>query len=104
MVIGATAMGLAGSERAPRSPTPEECAGHRTFRGTSADATQLQGRSIELAPARRSAQLLAYDEREPGPSRVHRADLDVHESERQRDVADDVLGDVGLHLRGLLGP
>src|SRR3954468_22396593 len=46
-----------------------------------------------------SAVFHANDEAEARPGLVDRADLVVHQAERQRDVADDVLGHVGLHVR-----
>jgi phosphatidylglycerophosphate synthase len=39
-----------------------------------------------------------------GPHVVHGAHLHVHEPRRQRNLPDDVLGDVGFHLRRLLWP
>ena len=55
--------------------------------------------SAELEDRRRSPQLLADHELQPRPRLVDRADLRVDEPDRQRDVAHDVLGDVGRHAR-----
>src|SRR5215217_6467356 len=43
------------------------------------------------------AQILANDELEARPDLVHRADLDINIAHRQRDIANDVFGDVGRH-------
>ena len=50
------------------------------------------------------ASLPAPDEPEARPRRVDRRDLRVDEPERKRDLADDVLGHVGRHLRRTLRP
>ena len=41
---------------------------------------------------------------ETGPNLADRADLDVHKTQRERQFPDRVLGDIGGHFRGLLGP
>lgn len=51
-----------------------------------------------------SAQLFADDELEAGPGVVDGADVHVDEAEGEGDFANDVLGDIGRDLRGLLGP
>src|SRR6186713_2705624 len=50
------------------------------------------------------AVLLADHELQPRPFLVHGADLHVHESQRQGDLANGVFRDVGGDLGGLLGP
>src|ERR1700679_3129870 len=47
---------------------------------------------------------LADDQLEAGPNLADGADLDVHEPHREGNVSNRILGDVGLDLRGLLGP
>lgn len=50
------------------------------------------------------AVFLAYDEPQAGPRLVYRADLVVDESGGEYDLAQYVLGDVGGHAGGALGP
>src|SRR4051794_27822505 len=57
---------------------------------------------IRIPP--RSAMFLAYHQLQPRPDVVDRTDLHVDQMHRQRNLADDVLGDVGRHFRGALGP
>src|SRR6185503_14312013 len=57
-----------------------------------------------MSISRRGPLALADDELQPGPDFAHWAHLDVHEAERQGDLADRVLGDVSLELGGLLRP
>src|SRR5688572_28964899 len=46
----------------------------------------------------------AHDELQPGPHVIDGTDLDVDEAERQSHLSNDVLRDVGRHVRGLLRP
>ena len=66
-------------------------------------ARRVSGHQPSRQPSQRPM-LAPPDELQPRPGLVDRRDLDVHEPERQRDLAHDVLRDVGRHLRGALRP
>ena len=46
----------------------------------------------------------SYDQFQPGPHFIHRADFDIHHSEGQGHHADDVFSDIGGNLGRLLWP
>ena len=105
------AVAEAWAERLPRRDAGQRGGGRLAARLAGRPALARDRRVLRAARGRRAPRGLSawrsrrrYDEPQARPGLVDRADLVVDQPDRERELADDVLGQVGRHARRPLRP